>query len=26
MKTYDAGHELTPAMREDVGAWLKARS
>lgn len=26
MKTYDAGHELTPAMREDVRAWLKARS
>jgi phospholipase/carboxylesterase len=24
-RSYDAGHELTPAMREDVRAWLEAR-
>lgn len=25
-KSYDAAHELTPAMREDVRAWLAART
>ena len=25
-KSYDAGHELTPAMREDVRAWLKSKA
>ncbi|HLL15066.1 MAG TPA: hypothetical protein VK388_08380 [Pyrinomonadaceae bacterium] len=25
VRSYDAGHELTPAMREDVRAWLEAR-
>ena len=25
-KSYDAGHELTPAMRADVRAWLQARA
>ncbi|HKP71960.1 MAG TPA: dienelactone hydrolase family protein [Pyrinomonadaceae bacterium] len=25
-KTYDAAHELTPAMREDVRAWLEAQT
>jgi phospholipase/carboxylesterase len=25
-KAYDAGHELTPAMREDTGAWLASRA
>ncbi|HYO98595.1 MAG TPA: hypothetical protein VER76_00095 [Pyrinomonadaceae bacterium] len=25
-KSYDAGHELTPAMRVDVGAWLASRA
>ena len=25
-KTYDAGHEFTPAMRADVRAWLTARA
>lgn len=24
MKTYDAAHEITPAMREDVRAWLQS--
>ena len=24
-RSYEAGHELTPAMREDVRAWLEAR-
>ncbi|HEX8635941.1 MAG TPA: dienelactone hydrolase family protein [Pyrinomonadaceae bacterium] len=24
-RSYDAGHELTPAMRADVSAWLEAR-
>jgi phospholipase/carboxylesterase len=23
---YDAGHEITPAMREDVRAWLRAQA
>jgi phospholipase/carboxylesterase len=26
VKGYDAGHEMTPAMREDIRAWLKSRS
>ena len=26
LKSYDAGHELTPAMREDLRAWLAARA
>ncbi|MGB8507977.1 MAG: dienelactone hydrolase family protein [Pyrinomonadaceae bacterium] len=26
LKAYDAGHELTPAMRADVRAWLAART
>jgi phospholipase/carboxylesterase len=26
LKSYDAGHEITPAMREDVRAWLLARA
>ena len=25
VKSYDAGHEITPAMREDIRAWLQAR-
>jgi predicted esterase len=25
VQSYDAGHELTPAMRADVHAWLQAR-
>jgi predicted esterase len=25
-RSYDAGHELTPPMREDVRAWLAAHS
>jgi phospholipase/carboxylesterase len=25
VRSYDAGHELTPAMRADVRAWLEAR-
>jgi phospholipase/carboxylesterase len=25
-KSYDAGHELTPAMREDIRAWLASRA
>ena len=26
MKAYDAGHEIVPAMREDMKSWLKARA
>ncbi len=26
VKSYDAGHEITPAMREDVRAWLQERA
>ena len=26
VRAYDAGHEITPPMREDVGAWLRKRS
>ncbi len=26
LKSYDAGHELAPAMREDVRAWLQSRA
>jgi phospholipase/carboxylesterase len=26
VKNYEAGHEMTPAMREDVRAWLAARA
>ena len=26
MRGYDAGHEITPAMREDVRAWLQERA
>lgn len=26
VKTYDAGHEIVPAMREDIRAWLQARA
>lgn len=26
VRSYDAGHELTPAMREDARAWLAARA
>jgi phospholipase/carboxylesterase len=26
LKSYDAGHELTPAMREDIRAWLASRA
>ena len=26
VKAYEAGHEMTPAMREDVRAWLTAKS
>lgn len=26
MKAYDAGHEIVPAMREDVREWLQARA
>ena len=26
VKAYDAGHELTPEMREDIKAWLAARA
>ena len=25
-KSYDAGHEIVPAMRDDIGAWLQKRS
>jgi phospholipase/carboxylesterase len=25
-RSYDAGHEITPAMRQDVGAWLRQQS
>jgi phospholipase/carboxylesterase len=25
MKSYDAGHEIVPAMRDDLRAWLRAR-
>lgn len=26
VKSYDAGHEITPAMHEDIRAWLSARA
>ncbi|HMH42133.1 MAG TPA: hypothetical protein VK557_01505 [Pyrinomonadaceae bacterium] len=25
-KSYDAGHEISPAMRDDIGAWIRDRS
>ena len=26
MKSYDAGHEIMPEMREDVRAWLQSQA